>query len=34
MLKIDLFPFELVAAVSFALFGAVLLLQAWKAIRK
>ena len=34
MLKIELFPFELVAAASFALFGAVLLLQAWRAVRK
>lgn len=34
MLKIDLFPFELVAAASLALFCAVLLYQAWKHLRK
>lgn len=34
MLKIDLFPFELLAAASLALFCAVLLYQAWKHLRK
>jgi len=34
MLKIDLFPFQLVAGISLALFCAVLLQQAWKALRK
>ena len=34
MLKIDLFPFQLVGAASMALFSAVLLIQAWKALRK
>lgn len=34
MLKIDLFPFQLVAAASLALFSAVLLVQAWKTLRK
>lgn len=34
MLRIDLFPFELLAAVSLALFGAVLLYQAWKVARR
>ena len=34
MLKIDLFPFQLVAAASMALFAAVLLVQAWKALRR
>lgn len=33
MLRIDLWPFELVSAASLALFSAVLLLQAWKALR-
>jgi TRAP-type C4-dicarboxylate transport system permease small subunit len=34
MLKIDLFPFQLVGAASMALFSVVLLLQARKALRK
>jgi TRAP-type C4-dicarboxylate transport system permease small subunit len=34
MLKIDLFPFELLAAASLALFSAVLLYQAWKHLCK
>jgi TRAP-type C4-dicarboxylate transport system permease small subunit len=34
MLRIDLFPFQLIAAASMALFSAVLLVQAWKALRK
>jgi TRAP-type C4-dicarboxylate transport system permease small subunit len=34
MLKIDLFPFQLLTAASMALFGAVLLIQAWKALRR
>lgn len=34
MLKIDLWPFELLGAASMALFCAVLLLQAWKALRR
>ena len=34
MLGIGLFPFQLVGALSLALFGAVLLHQAWKALRK
>jgi len=34
MLKIDLWPFELLSAASLALFCAVLLLQAWKAMRR
>lgn len=34
MLSIDLFPFELLAAASLALFSAVLLYQAWKHLRK
>ena len=34
MLRIDLFPFQVLAAVSLALFCAVLLRQAWKALRK
>ena len=34
MLRIDLFPFQLVAAASLALFSAVLLVQAWKALRR
>ncbi len=34
MLKIDLFPFELLAAASLALFCAALLYQVWQAYRK
>lgn len=34
MLRIDLFPFELLAAASLALFCAVLLYQAWKHLRR
>jgi TRAP-type C4-dicarboxylate transport system permease small subunit len=34
MLRIDLFPFQLLTAASMALFSAVLLHQAWKALRK
>ncbi len=34
MLGIDLFPFQLVGAVSLALFCAALLHQAWKALRR
>ena len=34
MLKIDLFPFELLAAASLALLCVVLLIQAWKAARQ
>ena len=34
MLKIDLFPFQLVGAASLALFCVVLLVHAWKAMRK
>jgi len=34
MLKIDIFPFQLLTAASMALFCAVLLLQAWKALRR
>lgn len=34
MLKIDLFPFELLAAASLALFCVVLAYQAWKHLRK
>jgi TRAP-type C4-dicarboxylate transport system permease small subunit len=34
MLRIDLFPFQLVGAASLALFSLVLLAQAWKALRK
>lgn len=34
MLRIELFPFQLVGAASMALFSAVLLAQAWKALRK
>ena len=33
MLKIDLWPFEMLTAASMALFTAVLLLQAWRALR-
>ena len=34
MMRIDLFPFQLVAAASFALFCVVLLYQAWRQLRK
>jgi hypothetical protein len=34
MLGIDLFPFQLLTALSLALFCAVLLRQAWKALRR
>ena len=34
MLRIELFPFQLVGAASMALFSVVLLLQAWRALRK
>lgn len=34
MMKIDLFPFQLIAGLSLALFCAVLLHHAWKALRK
>jgi TRAP-type C4-dicarboxylate transport system permease small subunit len=34
MLRIDLFPFQLLTAASMALFCAVLLVQAWKALRR
>jgi TRAP-type transport system small permease protein len=34
MLKIELWPFELLTAASLALFSAVLLIQAWKALRR
>jgi TRAP-type C4-dicarboxylate transport system permease small subunit len=34
MLKIELWPFELLSAASLALFSAVLLVQAWKALRR
>ena len=34
MLKIDLWPFELLTAASMALFSVVLLAQAWKALRR
>lgn len=34
MLRIDLFPFQLVGAASMALFSVVLLVQAWKALRR
>lgn len=34
MLKIDLWPFELLTAASMALFCVVLLVQAWKALRQ
>jgi TRAP-type C4-dicarboxylate transport system permease small subunit len=34
MLNIDLFPFQLLTAASMALFCAVLLIQAWKALRR
>lgn len=34
MLRIDLFPFQVIGAASLALFCAVLLHQAWKALRK
>ncbi|MGH8742140.1 MAG: hypothetical protein ACREUN_14570, partial [Burkholderiales bacterium] len=34
MLSIDLFPFQLLAAASMALFAAVLLVQAWRALRQ
>ena len=34
MMKIDLFPFQLAAGISLALFCAVLLRQTWKALRK
>jgi len=34
MLKIELWPFELLTAASLALFSAVLLVQAWKALRR
>ena len=34
MLRIDLFPFQLLTAASMALFGAVLVRQAWKALRR
>src|SRR5688572_23527489 len=34
MMKIDLFPFQLAAGISLGLFCAVLLHQAWKALRK
>jgi TRAP-type C4-dicarboxylate transport system permease small subunit len=34
MLKIDLFPFQLVGAASMALFSFVLLVQAWRTIRR
>lgn len=34
MLRIDLFPFQLLTAVSMALFSVVLLVQAWKALRR
>jgi TRAP-type C4-dicarboxylate transport system permease small subunit len=34
MLRIDLFPFQLLAAASLALFAAVFLVQAWRALRK
>jgi len=34
MLRIELWPFELLTAASLALFSAVLLIQAWKALRR
>jgi TRAP-type C4-dicarboxylate transport system permease small subunit len=34
MLRIELFPFQLVGAASMALFAMVLLVQAWRALRK
>ncbi|MGH8741850.1 MAG: TRAP transporter small permease [Burkholderiales bacterium] len=34
MLRIELFPFQLVGAASLALFSAVLLVQAWRTIRR
>ncbi|MGQ0543800.1 MAG: TRAP transporter small permease [Betaproteobacteria bacterium] len=34
MLRIDLFPFQMLAAASVALFSVVLLVQAWKALRR
>lgn len=34
MLRIDLFPFQVIGAASLALFCAVLLHQAWKALRR
>jgi TRAP-type C4-dicarboxylate transport system permease small subunit len=34
MLRIELFPFQLVGAASMALFSVVLLVQAWRALRK
>jgi TRAP-type C4-dicarboxylate transport system permease small subunit len=34
MLKIELWPFELLTAASLALFSAVLMIQAWKALRR
>jgi TRAP-type C4-dicarboxylate transport system permease small subunit len=34
MLKIDLFPFQLVGAASMTLFSFVLLVQAWRTIRR
>jgi TRAP-type C4-dicarboxylate transport system permease small subunit len=34
MLRIDLFPFQLLTAASMALFSAVLLMQAWKTLRR
>jgi hypothetical protein len=34
MLRIDLWPFELLSAASLALFGAVLLVQAWRSLRR
>jgi hypothetical protein len=34
MLKIELWPFELLTAAGLALFSAVLLMQAWKALRR
>jgi TRAP-type C4-dicarboxylate transport system permease small subunit len=34
MLRIDLFPFQVIGAASLALFCAVLVHQAWKALRK
>jgi TRAP-type C4-dicarboxylate transport system permease small subunit len=34
MMKIDLFPFQLAAGISLALFCAVLLHRAWKALRR
>jgi TRAP-type C4-dicarboxylate transport system permease small subunit len=34
MLRIELFPFQLVGAASLALFSAVLFVQAWRALRR